>query len=65
MGSGYYTQLRAILLAHGCEFVRQGRGSHEMWFSPINRASFPVPVSISNRHTVNGILKQAGISARL
>ncbi|REF27502.1 hypothetical protein BDD26_2288 [Xenorhabdus cabanillasii] len=30
MGSGLYPQLKEILLAHGCYFVRQGKGSHEI-----------------------------------
>ena len=61
MGSGFYAQLRALLLAHGCKFVRQGKGSHEMWYSPVTRAQFPVAVTVANRHTANAILKQAGI----
>ena len=65
MGSGYYPPLRALLLAHGCRMARQGKGSHEMWFSPITQAYFPVSVTINNRHTANGVLKQAGIERRL
>jgi hypothetical protein len=47
--------------AAGCSFVRQGRGSHEIWHSPITRRNFPVPVYISSRHTANAILRQAGL----
>jgi ribosomal protein L16/L10AE len=53
------------LLAHGCERIRQGKGSHEIWYSPINKARFPVAVTVENRHTANGILKQAGIDRKL
>ena len=65
MGSGFYAPLRDMLLAHGCERIRQGKGSHEIWYSPINKARFPVSVTVENRHTANGILKQAGIDKKL
>lgn len=65
MGSGFYPQLRAILAAHGCTFVRNGKGSHEIWHSPITEKSFPVAVTIMSRHLANAILKQAGIAQRI
>jgi hypothetical protein len=40
MGSGYYPQLRSILVAQGCRFMRHGKGSHEVWFSAINERIF-------------------------
>jgi hypothetical protein len=49
------------LLDHGCELRRQGKGSHEIWHSPINGRSFPVAVTIASRVLANAILKQAGI----
>lgn len=65
MGSGFYDQLVKVLKAHGCEFVRQGKGSHEIWSSPINNAKFSVPVTVKSVLTANGILKQAGIKEKL
>jgi len=65
VGSGYYAQLRGMLLAHGCEFVRQGKGSHEIWHSPISGKRFPVPVTVLARPMANTVLKQAGIRQRL
>jgi predicted RNA binding protein YcfA (HicA-like mRNA interferase family) len=65
MGAGYYRDIRAILLAHGCVFVRQGKGSHEFWQSPINGARFSVAVTVAARPMANAILKQAGITERL
>jgi predicted RNA binding protein YcfA (HicA-like mRNA interferase family) len=53
--------LRDLLRAAGCQLVRQGKGSHEIWFSPITKRTFPVPVGIVSRHTANGILRQAGL----
>jgi hypothetical protein len=53
--------LRELLSGAGCRFVRQGKGSHEIWFSPITKRNFPVPVGIPSRHTANAILRQAGL----
>lgn len=53
--------LKDILRQHGCEFVRHGKGDHDMWKSPINGRSFPVDAKIKSRHTANAILKQAGL----
>ena len=65
MGSGFYAPVRKILLAHNCFFVRQGKGSHEVWQSPINGAIFPVPVTLSGKPMANAILKQAGITQKI
>ena len=43
--------LRDLLRAAGCTLVRQGKGSHEIWYSPITRSNFPVPIGIPSRHT--------------
>jgi predicted RNA binding protein YcfA (HicA-like mRNA interferase family) len=64
MGESLYPQVRKLLIAHGCFFVRQGKGSHEIWASPINNARFPVPVTIVSRNTANGIFRQAGIKEK-
>ena len=53
--------LREMLQAAGCFLVRQGKGSHEIWYSPITKTNFPVPVGIPSRHTANAILRQAGL----
>jgi predicted RNA binding protein YcfA (HicA-like mRNA interferase family) len=53
--------LRDLLRAAGCTFVRQGKGSHEIWHSPITGRNFPVPIGIASRHTANAILRQAGL----
>ena len=65
MGSGFYPQLRDILLANGCTLVRQGKGSHEVWHGPVSRRTFPVAVTVQSRHTANGILKNAGIAQKI
>jgi predicted RNA binding protein YcfA (HicA-like mRNA interferase family) len=53
--------LREMLRAAGCMLVRQGKGSHEIWHSPITKRNFPVPIGIASRHTANAILRQAGL----
>jgi predicted RNA binding protein YcfA (HicA-like mRNA interferase family) len=65
MGRGFYLQLRELLLASGCTVVRQGKGSHEVWHSPLSGRNFPVAVTVQSRHTANGILKDAGITQKL
>ncbi|POP42158.1 hypothetical protein CHU32_21155 [Superficieibacter electus] len=61
MGTGLYPKLTELLLAAGCQFERQGKGSHEIWSSPITRKKFSVPYTVVSSHTANGILKLAGL----
>jgi len=61
MAPQFDRELRELLRAAGCELVRQGRGSHEIWRSPITKRNFAVPVGIPSRHTANAILRQAGL----
>jgi len=55
------TQLKRVLRENGCYFVRPAKGSHEMWYSPINDTKFTVPHGTKSKHTANEVLKQAGI----
>lgn len=61
MGTGLYPKLTELLAAAGCYFDRQGKGSHEIWFSPVTEKKFSVPFTVVSKHTANGILKQAGL----
>ncbi|WP_145566399.1 type II toxin-antitoxin system HicA family toxin [Yersinia massiliensis] len=65
MGQGLYPELKDLLLLNKCIFVRQGKGSHEIWRSPTTNKSFSVPFSIVSRHTANAILRQAGIEEKI
>lgn len=56
-----YADLVKRLKAGGCWFVRAGKGSHEIWFSPVNGKTFTVPRSLSAVPLANAILKQAGL----
>jgi predicted RNA binding protein YcfA (HicA-like mRNA interferase family) len=57
----FYRRLIEILTANGCRQLRAGKGSHEIWFSPIVNHTFTVPRSTKSRHTANEVLKQAGL----
>ena len=57
----YEKKVREVLKKHGCYFVRQSKGDHEYWFSPISGRHFAVDSKIKSRHTANAIMKQAGI----
>ena len=61
MAGALYRQLVRLLKEGGCAFVRHGKGSHEIWHSPITKRNFPVPLGIASRHTANAILRQAGL----
>ena len=65
MTSTFYPELVAILRANGCVFIRQGKGSHEIWQSPITNKNISVPFTIKSKPTANAILKQAGIKEKL
>jgi hypothetical protein len=62
MPSSFTPQLKKLLAANGCRFERQGKGDHEIWFSPITQRRFVIDGHIKSRHTANAVLKQAGVA---
>jgi len=56
-----YRERVVILRKHGCYLVRPGKGSHEVWYSPVNGRHVTVPRSTKSRHTANDVLKRAGL----
>lgn len=56
---GYYDLIIAQLKKNGFTFLRQGKGSHEIWV----RGAYHqiVPFNCASRHTANGIMKDCGI----
>ncbi|MBO9685200.1 MAG: type II toxin-antitoxin system HicA family toxin [Mitsuaria chitosanitabida] len=64
MVASFTPELVRILRAAGCEFVRHGKGDHDIWFSPSSQIRFPVDHRIRSRHTANAVLQQAGLSKR-
>jgi len=59
--ANFYRDLAAILRENNCMLVREGKGSHEIWFSPVSKQNFTVPKTTKSRHTANEVLKQAGL----
>lgn len=59
--AGFERDLRKLLTDAGCTFHRQGRGDHEIWYSPVSKRYFTVDGEIKSRHTANAVLKQAGL----
>ncbi|MGQ0484415.1 MAG: type II toxin-antitoxin system HicA family toxin [Hyphomicrobiales bacterium] len=57
----YCPDLKKVLNEAGCYWLRNGKGDHEIWFSPITNRPFTVDSKIKSRHTANGILKDAGL----
>lgn len=59
--ANYTPEVKRILRENGCDFDREGKGDHEIWYSPISKRKFPVDSKILSRHLANVVLKQAGI----
>jgi hypothetical protein len=49
----------------GRTFVRQSKGSREIWHSPVTGRNFAVLVHIPSKHAANAILRQAGLPKAL
>jgi len=56
-----YRDLAALLRKRGCKFVRQGKGSHEIWYSPLMDRHFAVPRRIKGEGALQEILKRSGV----
>ena len=61
MADNFTPRVKALLIEHGCTFVRHGKGDHEIGQSPITNRRFMVDNFIKSRHWANYTLKQAGI----
>ncbi|WP_310467545.1 type II toxin-antitoxin system HicA family toxin [Sphingomonas sp.] len=64
MVQGYTRQLKTILREHGWEFLRAGKGDHEIWSHPNIARPIVVDARIMSRHTANAVLKQAGVKGK-
>ena len=58
-------KVKNILYEEGCRFVRQGKGDHEIWYSPVVNANFTVDGKITKKGSANGTLISAGLNERL
>ena len=59
--ASYTKELKKLLTKFGSHRTRQGKGDHEIWYSPLTKTTFPVDNNIKSRHTANAVLKQAGL----
>lgn len=62
--TSFTPELKRLLREAGCRPVRQGKGDHEIWQSPITGKRFPVDSKILSRPLANAVLKQAGLPKR-
>lgn len=63
MASMTYRELRKLLEAHGCAYVRDARhGGHEIWRCP-GRKQFSVPKKLKGEGTLQTIIKEAGLKS--
>ena len=54
----YTPTVRKILSENGCRLERQGKGDHEIWYSPLTKLRFPVDgfsLSYINQNKLNYI----------
>ena len=58
----YENKVREILKNNDCYLVIQGKGDHEIWFSPLTKKNVTVDGKIKSRYTANAIMKQSGIN---
>ena len=52
--------VRRVLREAGCYLVRQGKGDHEIWYSPITNTTFPVDALDRVRDCDLGFLPRRG-----
>ena len=45
----------------GYEFVRHGKGSHDIWRNRVTGKAVAIPHKIPSRHFANKLLKDAGL----
>jgi hypothetical protein len=64
MPATFDRQLRRLLVRAECTFVRAGKGSHEIWQSPISGRRFPVPVGIVSATPRMAFLSRRGCRRR-
>lgn len=64
MGRTFDRDIKAAPTEAGCHFVRVGKGSHEIWRSPVTERHVTVPTNCVSRHTANAVPRQAGLPKR-
>jgi len=62
MGAGYGRDLVKLFRQHNCKFIRNGKGDHQIWYSPNSNRQVTLDYGTTDKNTANGTLKQAGIN---
>ncbi|GHU54296.1 addiction module toxin, HicA family protein [Clostridia bacterium] len=60
----YEKRVREKLKEYGCYFVRHGKGSHDIWHSPLNDEKRNCTELYPIKAHSNAILKEAGIKEK-
>lgn len=60
--NGFYQLVVDQLKAHHYEFLRAGKGAHEIWTN--GQRNQTVSKNMPSRHMANEVMKQAGIAHR-
>ncbi len=61
--NGYYSTLMKIFKRWGVQFVRKGKGDHEIW--RLGKLQTTVDRGTNSRITANKVLKQLGIDEKI
>jgi len=61
----YAKDVKQILSANGCYFLRRGKGDHDIWYSPITNRIVSIDAKMKKRHTANRIFNDAGINRKV
>lgn len=61
MGASFTPDVIRLLRADGCTFIRQGKGDHQVWYSPRTKRNFSIDGKTLSRHSANAYLVQAGL----
>jgi hypothetical protein len=61
----YVRKVKLLFKENNCSFVRQGKGDHEIWYSPIVNKNIAIDGNIKKRSSANKTLSQAGITKRV
>lgn len=57
MAKNFNPEILKLLRENECLFVRQGKGDHDIWYSPITKRTFTVDGDIKSRMTANAVMK--------
>ena len=61
----YEKEVAKLLKKHGCSLVRHGKGSHDVWHSPITNRIVSVNKNMRSKTIANAILKDAGVQHKI